>query len=75
MSERLMGRQTENVEQKRFKKDWRDKFTELCGQPLNEVVRVLSQIVYGGSPNIGAIKGVRRATTRHGREGDTRSKK
>jgi hypothetical protein len=71
-----LGRQKENIERKKFITNWQDKFTELCGQPLDEVVRVLTQIVYGGSPNIGVIRGARRPTTRRARKKrDTRPKK
>jgi hypothetical protein len=70
-----LGRQKKNIERKQFVRAWQDKFTELCGRPLNEVVLVMYRIVYGGDPDIGVIKGARRATTRHGRKGDTRLKK
>jgi hypothetical protein len=70
-----LGRQKENIERKQFAVAWQDKFFELCGRPLNEVVLVMDRIVYGGSRGIGAIKGTRRATTRLGRKVDTRPKK
>jgi hypothetical protein len=76
MRTRLIGRQKENVERKRFIMDWRDKFTERCGQPLDEVVRVLTEIVYGGKVDIGVIRGVRRPTTKRARKKrDTRPAK
>ena len=64
-----LGRQKKNIERKQFTMAWQDKFFELCGWPLNEVVLVMTLIVYGGNRDIGAIKGTRRATTRHGRKG------
>jgi hypothetical protein len=65
------GRQKENIEKKLFIVWWRNKFFELCGKPLDEVVRVLTEIVYGGTVNIGVIRGVGRPTTRIGRKRDT----
>jgi hypothetical protein len=65
---RLFTRQTENAERRRFIIDWRDKFTQLCGHPLDDVVRVLAEIVYGGRLKLGVIRAVRRATTRRARK-------
>ena len=70
--ERLLGRQKENAERKQFMKDWLGVFTNLCGRPLEQVVRVLTEIVYGGKVRIGVVRSVRRPTTKRARQRDTR---
>jgi len=59
-SEQVLGREKGTAPRKRFESGWRDKFKEQCGQPLDEVVRVLSEIAFGGERKIGAVRGTQR---------------
>jgi hypothetical protein len=48
---------------------WREKFKELCGQPLDEIASALTQIAYGGeAPSISAVRSTERPTTQAGRD-------
>jgi hypothetical protein len=63
-SNRLLGREKSRGHRKIFVKGWSDKFRELCGDPLDEVVRVLTEIAFGDTETIDAVRGVHRPTTR-----------
>jgi hypothetical protein len=64
---RLLGRKPKDAPRKRFMKGWSDKFTELCGQPLYEVVLVLTEVAFGREVTPGAVRGAHRPTTRQSR--------
>jgi hypothetical protein len=74
---RLFGREkVTGPRNKVFMRGWSDKFRELCGDPLDEVVRVLTEVAFGGSISIASVRGTNRATTRTARKGrDTRPPK
>jgi hypothetical protein len=69
---RLLGRES-GGQRKVFVVGWSEKFEELCGQPLDEVVRVLTEIAFDTEETIGGIRGMRRPTKRGDR--DTRPSK
>jgi hypothetical protein len=69
---RLLGRE-KGGHRKVFIRGWSDKFEELCGQPLDEVVRILTEIAFDTTETTGAIRGARRPTKRSDR--DTRPSK
>jgi hypothetical protein len=66
--DQLLGRKRAIAPRKLFAKGWSDKFRELCGDPLDEVVRVLTEIAYGGTRSIGEIRGYQKPTTRRARQ-------
>jgi hypothetical protein len=68
MRDQLLGRKKALAPRKLFTKDWSDKFRELCGDPLDEVVRVLTEVAFEQPRTIGAVRGVQRPTTRRARQ-------
>jgi hypothetical protein len=75
--ERLFGREkATGPRNKVFMRGWSDKFRELCDDPLDEVVRVLTEVAFGEPISIGAVRGTGRVTTRNARQNrDTRPRK
>ena len=71
MRDRLLGRKKALAPRKLFTKDWSDKFRELCGDPLDEVVRVLTEIAFERLATISAVRGVQKPTTRRARRSKT----
>ena len=67
VSTRLLGREKKTAAKKRFMLGWSNKFKELCGQPLDQVVRVLTEIVFDVEVSIDAVRGAQRPSTRPGR--------
>jgi hypothetical protein len=67
LSTRLLGREKKTAAKKRFMLGWSNKFKELCGQPLDQVVRVLTEIVFDVEVSIDAVRGAQRPSTRPGR--------
>jgi hypothetical protein len=57
----LLGREKKNAVRNLFIIGWRDKFRELCGQPLDEVVRVLTEIAFDQPLTIDAVRGVQKS--------------
>jgi hypothetical protein len=66
-STRLLGREKKTGARKRFMRGWSDKFKELCGQPLDEVVRVFTEVVFNIRVTTDAVRGAQRPSTRAGR--------
>ena len=59
-SDRLLGREKKTAIRNRFVAAWSGKFTQICGQPLDEVVRVLTEIAFGKTMTIDSVRGVRK---------------
>lgn|SRR5262249_46538088 len=57
---RVLGREKKTAPRKLFESGWRDQFKKECGQPLDEVVRVLSEIAFGGQRTIEAVRDAQR---------------
>jgi hypothetical protein len=64
---RVLGRDQVAAASKLFIKGWSEKFMALCGKPLDEVVRVMTEVAFGGKSTIPSARGARRATSREGR--------
>jgi hypothetical protein len=60
---RLLGREGTAAIRARFMAEWSAKFRELCNQPLDDVVRVLTEIAFGRMVSLDAV---RAAQKRHG---------
>jgi hypothetical protein len=69
--ERLLGRQ-KSAPHSRFMRELGEKFRELCDQPLDDVVRVLTEIAFGEGVSLDAVRGAQRAKTREGRRSKRR---
>jgi hypothetical protein len=67
ISARVLGREKKTASRKLFMLGWSDKFKELCEQPLDEVVRVLTEIAFGTEITIETVRGAQRQSTRAGR--------
>jgi RNAse (barnase) inhibitor barstar len=67
---RVLGRER-GGHRKIFIVGWSQKFDELCGQPLDEVVRVLTEIAFDTEETIGGIRGARRPSSRGDRDTQT----
>jgi hypothetical protein len=75
---RLLGREKKTAARKLHMKGWSDKFNEVCGQPLDEVARVLTEVVFNVGVTTDAVRGAQRPSTRRGRskpDRDTRGQK
>jgi hypothetical protein len=72
---RVLGRKRGTAARKIFIKAWRDKFRGICGQPLDDVVRVLTEVVFDCEMTIDAIRSTGKATTKAKRSRDIRSLK
>jgi hypothetical protein len=66
--ERLLGRKKQEAPRKLFMVGWSDKFKELCGDPLDEIVRVLTEIAFGQEVTIDSVRGAKKPTTRRDRD-------
>jgi hypothetical protein len=55
-SDRLLGRKKAGAARRCFMAGWRDKFKELTGQPLDPVVKVLTEIAFGCDVSIEAVR-------------------
>jgi hypothetical protein len=62
-AERLLGRKKGTGPRKVFITGWRDKFVEFCGQPLDDVVRVLTEIAFGGEITKDTVRATQKPTT------------
>jgi hypothetical protein len=51
-----------------FMAGWSFKFREQCGQPLDDVVRVLTEIAFGTEETTQSVRDKRRPTTKRGRD-------
>jgi hypothetical protein len=68
----LLGREKKTAVRNMFVMTWRDKFRENCGQPLDEVVRVLAEVAFGEKDlTLETIRGAGRRTTRGKRRKQT----
>jgi hypothetical protein len=69
--DQLLGRKKTTAPQKLFMKGWSDKFRELCGDPLDEVVRVLTEIAFDKAVPMSAVRDTGKPTTRKARQPKT----
>ena len=67
VSTRLLGREKKTAARKRFMVGWSSKFKELCEWPLDEVVRVLTEVIFDIRVTTDAVRGAQRPSTRPGR--------
>jgi hypothetical protein len=70
--DRLLGRKKAAAPQKLFSKEWRDQFRKLCGDPLDEVARVLTEIAFDKPVPISAMRDIDKPTTRRARQSKAR---
>jgi hypothetical protein len=68
--DKLISRNARTAPRKLFENGWSEKFIELCGQPLDEVVAVLTYVAFGVERTPDMIRGMRKPTTK--RDRDTR---
>ena len=66
-SKRLFSREKETALQKLFQQWWCNNFKELCGQPLYDVVAVLTYVAFGDEVDSEDVRRTSRPTTRSGR--------
>jgi hypothetical protein len=60
-SERILGREKRTAVRNRFISNWTTRFTEVCGQPLDDVVRQLAEIAFGKAVTLDTVRGTRKA--------------
>jgi hypothetical protein len=53
---RLIGRKHLHAERRIFMQGWTEKFVELCGRPLDEVTRVLTDVCFDCSINLDTVR-------------------
>lgn len=70
---RVLGRQPKLAPQKRFIKLCREMLISNCGQPLDQVIEMLTSIVVGHELKPNAVRDALKASTREGR--DTKKQK
>jgi hypothetical protein len=68
LRDKLVSRNAKTAPRKLFVTGWSNKFMELCGQPLDEIVAVLTYIAFDVEISGDAVRGMRKATTRRDRE-------
>lgn len=61
-SDRLLGRKKKDAPRKIFIVGWTELFRRLSGQPLDEAVRVLTEVAFGGDVPINAVRDARKPT-------------
>lgn len=59
-SERLLGREKKTAIRNRFILGWTDRFVQNCGQPLDDVVKGLTEIAFGKAITVDAVRGARK---------------
>jgi hypothetical protein len=60
LRQRLLSRKVETAARGYFMKGWSEKFEAMCGQPLDEVVRVLTEIAFDGEVKPEAVRDARK---------------
>jgi hypothetical protein len=71
---RLLSREKKTAARNYFMIGWQEKFITMCGQPLIDVVRVLTDIAFGGEVPVEAVRGARKPTTREARRPKSRER-
>jgi hypothetical protein len=65
--DRLLGRE-DSAPRTRFMRTWTEHFRKSCGEPLHDVVRVITEIAFDTTITVDAVRGASRPSTRTGRQ-------
>ncbi len=65
---KLLSRKKQKAPRQYFIETWRRRFQEICGQPLEPIVGILTEIVFGGTIDPPVVRDAGRRVKRHGRK-------
>jgi hypothetical protein len=60
LREHLLSRKEKTAARQYFMTGWSRRFQAMCGQPLDEIVRVLTDIAFGGEAQTQAVRDARK---------------
>jgi len=68
LGKEVLGHKRRDSPRKRFIIGWAEMFRNLCGQPLNNVICVLTEVVFGGTVTCEMVSNAQKPTTKRGRD-------
>jgi hypothetical protein len=68
LGKEVLGHKKKDSPRKRFIIGWAEAFRSLCGRPLNNVICVLTEVVFGGTVTREMVSDAQKPTTKRGRD-------